>query len=82
MLLLQQPISQVANDDCPDSDKLMSEEITELTKLYGSLLDKSPENVNTVITDVETSFAMSKLDLLMQILKTKLSDHSGTSNLW
>ena len=74
VLLSQQPISQVDNDDCPDSDKVTSEEINELTKLYGGLLDKSPENVDAVFTEVETSFAKSKLDMLRQLLKSKLPD--------
>ena len=69
-------------DDCPNSEKLTSEGINELTKLYGSLLDKSSDNVDAVFTEVETSFAVSNLDPLMQILKTKLSDHSRTSKLW
>ena len=64
------------------SEKLTSEEINDLTKLYGSLLDKSPENVDAVFTEVETSYAVSKRDLQMQFLKTKLSDHSRTSKLW
>ena len=48
VLLLQQLISEVFNNECPNSEKLTAEKINELTNLYGSLLDRSPENIDAV----------------------------------